>query len=753
MPNFNKHEDVLLTLKDVQDADHDNREKARETWLFVNKRDGQWEPYWWNINDGRPRYTFDMVNPVIDQIAGEMEQADFDIRVAPAGGDATKELSKTFDGLIRNIENISNAKHVFNSAGRSMVTMGLDGWRITTKFINSDSFNQDLVIEKISNFQDRVWFDTGSEMQDRSDAQFCYVLQAIPCDEYKKRFPKGSRQSVTLDNENEAFFHKGEFVIVGELLWKKPRDTNIVLMSDGRVYEVNADFNRVKDDMAAAGIVEQRRRTVKKDIVFSRLFDQSDFLEAAKETVFSWLPVIPTYGNFSIFENKVVYWGVVERLLDYQRVFNYAKSREIEEGALAPRSKYWMTAKQAEGYSKTLRTMNTNADPVQFFNADAENPGPPQQNGGAVVNPGLLTISESMQDGIARAAGLFAANMGEQVNNQSGAAIKALQQKGSIGTIKYFKSQEIAICHTAKILMDAIPKIYDTERQIRVLGEDGATSMVVVNERVMDQQTGEVVTLNDLNQGVYDVTCSSGPSFANRQAESVQAFNEMAAIDPSIIEMGGDILFNNLDAPGMDLLAERKRQQLLDAGVIPFEQLTEEEQQAAQEAEQAAAETPPEPDPLFLAAQAEMAKAQAESAKAEAQAEKNQIQSQKDQQDAANKAAQTQIKQQEAELKFQKEQAAFGIKQAEFDLKQQKQEFDQQLAFQQHRRNMATQQLNDLKLDAETLKIIREAMGVDAIVGPHNQAAYINQAQNLNEAVVESENGDNGDVEEPVVRL
>ena len=175
MPNFNKHEDVLLTLKDIQDADHDNREKARETWLFVNKRDGQWEPYWWNINEGRPRYTFDMVNPVIDQISGEMEQADFDIRVAPAGGDATKELSKTLDGLIRNIENISNAKHVFNQAGRSMITMGLDGWRITTKFINSDSFDQDLVIEKISNFQDRVWFDTGSEMQDRSDAQFCYV--------------------------------------------------------------------------------------------------------------------------------------------------------------------------------------------------------------------------------------------------------------------------------------------------------------------------------------------------------------------------------------------------------------------------------------------------------------------------------------------------------------------------------------------------------------------------------------------------
>lgn len=748
MPNFNKHDDVLETLKDVQDADHDNREKARETWLFVNKRDGQWEPYWWNINDGRPRYTFDMVNPVIDQIAGEMEQADFDIRVSPAGGDATKELSKTLDGLIRNIENISNAKHVFNSAGRSMITMGLDGWRVTTKFVNSDSFDQDLVIEKISNFQDRVWFDTGSEMQDRSDAQFCYVLQALPCDEYDKRFPKGSRQSVTLDSQSEAFFHKGDFVIVGEILWKKPREIQIVLMSDGRVYEVNADFEQIRDEKAAIGIVEQRRRTIKKDIVFSRLFDNDDFLEPAKETVFSWLPVIPTYGNFSIFENKTVYWGVVERLLDYQRVFNYAKSREIEEGALAPRSKYWMTAKQAEGYSQTLRTMNTNADPVQFFNPDPENPGPPQQNGGAVVNPGLLTISESMQDGIARAAGLFAANMGEQVNSQSGVAIKALQQKGSTGTIKYFKSQEIAICHTAKILIDAIPKIYDTERQIRVLGEDGATSMVVVNERVMDQQTGEVITLNDLNQGLYDVTCTSGPSFANRQAESVQAFNEMAAIDPTIIEMGGDILFNNLDAPGMDLLAERKRQQLLQAGIIPFDQMTEEEQQAAQQAAQEAAQNPPEPDPAQMIAQAEIQKSEADLITAQ----NRQTQSQIDLQEAA---AKLQLQSQEQNRRDTETGAKIEDMQIKQDLAVQQAQLAQVIAITQadakEREVMRADlvaALDSVRMNADILKTIREAMGVDAIVGPHNQAAYVNQAQNLNDSVTAA-----GDVaKDPVVR-
>ena len=78
MPKFDDHDYVLDLLTTAQDADRDNRQRAREAHLFLDKRDGQWEPYYWNLNDGRPRYTFDQANPIVDQIAGEMEQADFD---------------------------------------------------------------------------------------------------------------------------------------------------------------------------------------------------------------------------------------------------------------------------------------------------------------------------------------------------------------------------------------------------------------------------------------------------------------------------------------------------------------------------------------------------------------------------------------------------------------------------------------------------------------------------------------------------
>ena len=129
-------EDVIVVnklLMDAQEAESDNREKVREAHHFLDKRDGQWEPDIINRMQNRPRYTFDKCNPIVDDIAGEMESADFDIRVRPAGGQATKDMAKTIDGLIRNIENMSNATAIFNAAGREMVAAGFAGWEVSGK--------------------------------------------------------------------------------------------------------------------------------------------------------------------------------------------------------------------------------------------------------------------------------------------------------------------------------------------------------------------------------------------------------------------------------------------------------------------------------------------------------------------------------------------------------------------------------------------------------------------------------------------
>ena len=608
MPDYSDHSEILKLLKMAQDAESDNRDRVRECHLFLDKRDGQWEPEYWNASSDKPRYTFDMTNPIVDQIAGEMQQADFAIKVDPSSSESSERIAETMDGLVRNIQNISNASHIYSQAARMMISGGMDGWQVVQKYKNADSFEQDIMIEPVHNFADRVWFDHAAEMQDMGDARHVFKLTGMAKDVFEEKY---DRVGVSLGESNSftAYKDQKEVVLVGEMYYVEEEEREIVLMSNGRVFTVDEDFKKVEKEMKQAGVVEVKRRSRPEPYVCVRQFDANDWLKEKQKTVFKLLPIIPTFANFKIFENKVIYWGAVDKLIDPQRVMNYSISREIEEGALAPRTKFWMTAEQAAGHGEQLSTMNTNSDPVQFYNHVPDQPQP-YESGGAKINPGLRTISESMRQMMGQTAGMFAASMGDNPGLQSGVAIEKLQNKGDTGTIKYFSAQECAIERTAKVIIDAIPRVYDTQRMVRIVGEDGASEMITLYEQVQDQETGQLVILNDISQGSYDVTCSAGAAFQNRQQETVSAITEIGQVDPTFVELGGDILAQNITAPGMKDIAGRKRQLLFNNGAIPLDQMTQEEQQKTMQAQQ----QPPQPDPMMVAAEAELIKAQNEQA-------------------------------------------------------------------------------------------------------------------------------------------
>ena len=116
-----KHIEVIQSLNNSQDADYDNREMSMEADLFLNKRDGMWEPHIYSAWKDRPRYTLDEVNPVLDGIMGEMEAMDFAISCAPNGGGATVKMANEYAGIIRSIENMSKARYIYKTAARDMV--------------------------------------------------------------------------------------------------------------------------------------------------------------------------------------------------------------------------------------------------------------------------------------------------------------------------------------------------------------------------------------------------------------------------------------------------------------------------------------------------------------------------------------------------------------------------------------------------------------------------------------------------------
>lgn len=594
---FENHGSVLRLLRKAQNVETDVREIVREVHEFLDDKDGQWDAHAAKAFSGRPRYTLDKCNDLVDDIAGAIEQSDFDIQILPAGGDATKDLAKTYDGMIRNIQNLSNATDIYDASTRFVVRAGMDGWRVNQRWGDNNTFDQDLYIDTVSDFVDRVWFDPGSVLQTREDANYCFVLTSMIKSDYDKDFPEGKGMSVSIGDHTTQTDRMPDTVVVGEILYKVQVERRIVELTTGAVYIDDEKFQKIQDELAQEGATVKRERLRMMTEVKTRIFDGSDWLTDVQDTVFDLIPIIPEYANFSVRQKVPNYWGIVTKKLDAQRIYNYTESRKVEDGAFAPLAKIMATKEQIGGERDAWQRLNVSDDPVLPYEHQSNTP-PPYKIGGAEVNPGLESTSQSMLQNLQSTAGIDQLP-GQPLGLQSGLAVELKQDRGDTRNFKYTRSKQVAICHTGKILMRAIPKVYDTERQVKIINEDRSFEMITINQRIVDTESSEPVEIIDLSKGVYDVTCEVSKSFKNRQGETVNSMVEVASIDPSIIEEGRDVLYKNMNAPGFDVLAERVRQRMLLSGQIPQEQMTDEEIEFLE------AQPEPAPDPIAQALERE----------------------------------------------------------------------------------------------------------------------------------------------------
>ena len=647
--NYEEHEDVLKSLKRDQEAEEDLRQEVDEIIHFLNHPQGQWEPAVWNDFDGRPRYTFDQCNPAIAKVWAEMAANEYAASVQPVGGGASEDVSNIIDGLLRNIYNISSFDDTSTKAGKRMIAAAFGAWRVVSQYASSSCFYQDIMILPVNNAHRRVWFDCDSELQTREDAMHVHYLSNVGA---KKGEKLAGRPVASLaDNRSsDSYQYKpSDTVIIGEILYKKAIKKTIYLLDD--------DEGSVVDDVGlkAMGLTKDSEEVIASreadDFrVYSRKYDNEGFIGKAKETAFSFLPIIPCYANFDISEDgKVTYRGLVRGVMDHQRVFNYAESRKVEESVLQPRRKLFMDDRLTEGYEDEIENLNRDPRAVQQFNGKNADMVkiPFFETQGPAPNTAVSEISNDMIRNFQLTLGLpNELEIAASTSRDSDYRFNQRSSIGQVGTFEYYRGLKVALEHTAKVIIDAIPRVYDTERKIRVIDEANQSSEVTINQK--DRATGKV--LYDLTVGKYDVCIDISENFETRQAKANSAIMEVGKINPEVIMRNTDIIANNTKAPGMRTVADRERQHLFAQGIIPESQWTDEEKEKMAMQQQ----QPKDPDPGTLIAQAELQKAQAETDRVQIQLLMDQTKLEqaqlKIQADAMAKDVELRIKEQSAEI-------------------------------------------------------------------------------------------------------
>lgn len=550
------HSDVMKRFQNYWDADRNNRDDALEDQRFLGG--DQWPEGVRRIReaDGKPVITVNRMGQFVRQVSGMLRQTSPAIDPFPTDDKTDPVLTDIYAGIIRQIEYQSGASSVYSWGAECQISCGIGHWRVDTKYVD-DGFDQEICIKRIVDPLSVLW-DSNSGELDRSDAYECFVMEWVTEDEYYRRFPKQRKDGIPTDMpadmyKNGLFWREDNKFRIASKWCKTPKKKKIGMTQDGQVFDLER-LSRIA--LQSLGIT--REREIDSFEIKHQVMSGDDFLTDVEDWAGKYIPVIPCIGAEVPIDGQIVRHGIVRWAKDPQRLYNYWRSTAAETIALAPKAPWLATPDHIKGYESMWLNANRQNSSVLLFNADSAVPGlVPQRQQPAAPPAAMWQEAQVATADMEAATGMYPSSLGKPSNENSGVAIEERQQQSDNGTFIYFDNFNHAIRRTGQVLVDLIPKIYDSERVVRMLGVDGSESFAPINKTVMDVY-GPVL-VNDLSAGKFDVRIKTGPSYASARQEARDQLGKIIAEDPTLMQVFGDIYFENLDFPDSKKLAARMK--------------------------------------------------------------------------------------------------------------------------------------------------------------------------------------------------
>lgn len=572
--------EIMANWDAVNEVEKDQRTAANEDARFAHIEGEQWSSDEKQARANKPLYEINRVVGSINVTVGEQRQNSISLKTIPLGSGATKDIANTLNGLTRNIENRSHFDNIQADAFKEIATGGYGAWQVSTGYANDQSPNQDISIKGIRDAANSVFFDNGSVEDNHRDAMWCFVLADIPTSQFRKQYPDATPVNI----ENDKNLYNTDWcnatkntVRIADYWMKKEVEVEVVFVSKDNVtksYEVTEGYEKVEDELKKEGFQELNRRKIKKFNVVHYKISGAQILKGEQKWDGKFIPVVMPYGYTIWIEGIRYVRGLVRMAKDSQRLYNYARSAIVEAQALAKTDPTWVTSEAAKGHETEIGKDL----PIQIYNSVPNQP-PPFKTGAPTVQQAAIEIANQAAADVKATTGLPDQSLGEDPAARSGRAILALQAQGNMGSYELQDNLVKGVEYTDEIIIDLLPRVMDTERQETILNPDGTEELVYINKEVKDEESGEMVLLNDLSLGTYGVLASNGANFKTKRVEAANTLIELRNQDPIVAQTTTDLLLGNLDTPIAPELEKRARKVMLKQGLV---EPTEEEIAEAQ---------------------------------------------------------------------------------------------------------------------------------------------------------------------------
>lgn len=591
-------------------------------------RVSQWDDWLSEYTTLQYRGQFDVVRPVVRKLVAEMRKNPIDVLYKPKDG-ANPDSADVLMGMYRTDMRHNTAKISVNIGVREQIEAGVGAWRLVAEYEDQDPTSNNQVIRRVPIHEacSHVIWDCNSKQMDKSDARHCTIISPMSKDGWKvyaeeNGFDDEELPTFQSPDSNWLFpWVSKDVVYVGEFYEVEEKKEIAFIYLDPLTGEPVSYFKRdikdVIDELAERGMQKVAEKKVKRRRVYKSILTCTQILKDRELIAGEHIPIVPVFGEWSFAGDKEVYEGVVRLTKDGQRLRNMIMSFNADIVARTPKKKPIFWPEQIEGYEYMY---GGNDDyPYYLMNRTDENNGDlPAQPIAYMENPEVPQANAYMLEAATQAVNQVA-TMGVDADAANGQVafdtVNQLNMRADLETYVFQDNLATAMRRDGEIYASMVNDIYDVPRNVMMTLEDGSEKQVQLLTQVVDYQSGQVVTLNDI-RGRYECYTDVGPSFQSMKDQNRAEIQELLAkVPPGTPEWQMLLLqyFTLLDGKGVEIMREYANKQLVMMGLKKPE--TPEELQMVQEAQQ----QPKEPSPEQIAAQGQMLMGQAELIKAQNQ--------------------------------------------------------------------------------------------------------------------------------------
>lgn len=529
----------------------------------------------------RPIASFNTTDPYLSRQLGEFYKQDFSY--SATNSDSTQpvnpELIDFVEGKARHILDAMKQKGIDWRLYKDMLEGGFTGAEVYHEYMGEESFDQEIGVRRV--YEPLLMgFDPMANEAGKQDGGFIYYLMPLKLKRLKELYDDIDETKLDFSGSLENFswcYKVGDekIVLLCYYFEKKMRRVKIVKLANGMTQE-KKKYEEYLEQWAAAGHVAQPAAIVKERWTTKQSIKRIEFIASQvldeQDTIFPSFPEVFGAGRSEKLMDPGTYsvkdfcQPYAYNAFDAQRLKNLAGQTLMGWIEKMVMHKY-LIAKEAipeeedwqKAYQNPQVANNIVYNSLDHWDVSGNSPPvpipAPQAITPAALPPEIMAAFTGADALMQACMGSYDTHPTNNDQTLSGRAILMGTTNNNSTAMPFIMGYGLMMEQICQIIVDLIPEIYVSKRDVPIIDKDGKHKMQKVN----DDDDPSALKI-DYKKGQLKIAMKVSASYSIEKNHALELLINLSKSFPTIgqflSEAGLPVIFDNLDMRGLDKMKE-----------------------------------------------------------------------------------------------------------------------------------------------------------------------------------------------------